>query len=309
MGKFPARAKYILDHAKFRTVKSPLSCKVPSMFMLTTQDIIVIHNRVARDARDDGDPIATMVGSGVRSTVKDSSLLESAVARQHSGSGNMLFYPDPISNAATLMYGLAKNHAFHDGNKRTALVSMLNHLDRNRLTLVDMKWKDVEELVLNLVVGELPDQPRLKHAVARCVDKSERDVRALTEWIRLHARSVKRGERIMTYDELDEILKGHGYELGDPYGNSISVYKVTTKEKPGFFGKKKTVSDRQHIGAIAYPGGRREVAVSVIKQVRRVCRLTEEEGVDSSVFYGDEGTRLDTIINKYRKVLRSLADK
>jgi len=63
------------------------------------------------------------------------SLLASAVARQESGYGNTLKYHEPIINAATLLYGICNDHPFHNGNKRTALVCALAHLDRNRQIL------------------------------------------------------------------------------------------------------------------------------------------------------------------------------
>src|SRR6267142_4543836 len=99
------------------------------MEFLSVDDILLVNNKVVEDARQSDDPIATMVGRGVSPTVKDRRLLESAVGRQHVGTNGNLIYSTPELNAATLMFGLAKNHAFHDGNKRTALVAMLNHLD------------------------------------------------------------------------------------------------------------------------------------------------------------------------------------
>lgn len=55
-------------------------------------------------------------GQGVR----DEGLLESALARPQ----NLAAYgqPDLAALAASYAYGLAKNHPFVDGNKRTALV-------------------------------------------------------------------------------------------------------------------------------------------------------------------------------------------
>jgi death-on-curing protein len=55
-------------------------------------------------------------GKGVR----DEGLLESALARPQ----NLAAYgqPDAADLAASYAYGLAKNHPFVDGNKRTALV-------------------------------------------------------------------------------------------------------------------------------------------------------------------------------------------
>lgn len=68
-------------------------------------------------------------GSGVR----DESLLESALARPQ----QLHVYGEPLPDiadlAASLAYGLARNHPFVDGNKRTAAVAcetflLLNHV-------------------------------------------------------------------------------------------------------------------------------------------------------------------------------------
>ncbi len=275
---------------------------------LSVDDVVAIHSRVATDARRSDKPIAVMSGLGIDATVKDRGLLESAVGRQFAGMADRLFYGSPLENAATLMYGLAKNHAFHDGNKRTALVSLLNHLDRNHWSLVDLKWHEVEAMVLELVVGDLPSRPKLKHAVANITINTERDFRALVEWVRQNTRQVQRGERRMTFDELNAIIKHHGYELTSPNGHSASIVRESTQTKRNLLGRRVPVQVRQHVGTIGYPGGKREIGIIDIKRVRKFCRLTEEYGVDSAAFY-DEAVILDEIINKYRKVLRSLADK
>ncbi|WP_233612217.1 hypothetical protein [Corallococcus sp. AB045] len=172
---------------------------------------------------------------------------------------------------------------------------------------MDIRWLEIEKMVLDLVVGELPLYPKLRHVLKRSADKAERDVRALTEWIRQNSRQVQRGERVMTFDELEQILKKHGYELSDPNGNYIQIYKTSQTHKPSkWLGGPR--AKRQHVGTMGYPGGKREIGVSEIKKARRICRLTEEDGVDSAAFY-DEALVVDGIINKYRKLLRSLANK
>jgi death on curing protein len=47
--------------------------------------------------------------------IRDRRLLESAVFRPRNG-----YYREIVEEAAALMESLANNHAFHDGNKRTA---------------------------------------------------------------------------------------------------------------------------------------------------------------------------------------------
>jgi death-on-curing protein len=44
-------------------------------------------------------------------------------------------YPDLFSKAAILFYLLVKNHAFVDGNKRTAALTLIEFLERNGYTL------------------------------------------------------------------------------------------------------------------------------------------------------------------------------
>lgn len=65
--------------------------------------------------------------------VRDEGLLESALARPQ----NLLAYssepPSPTRLAAAYAFGIARNHPFADGNKRTALVVTLTFLLVNGL--------------------------------------------------------------------------------------------------------------------------------------------------------------------------------
>jgi prophage maintenance system killer protein len=106
----------------------------PVLATLTAEDVLTIHEYLINDFAATSDPISP---PGVRSVA----LLESAVGRQHTGTGSTLKYPDPIDNAATLLYGVCLDHPFHNGNKRTALVAMLVHLDKNHLCLFNTSQK------------------------------------------------------------------------------------------------------------------------------------------------------------------------
>ncbi len=77
-------------------------------------------------------------------------LLESAVARPQ----NALAYEgaDLIAQAATLIWGLVRNHPFSDGNKRTALVCMLAFFDIND-RLLEMSEDEKFELVIGIANG------------------------------------------------------------------------------------------------------------------------------------------------------------
>ena len=60
--------------------------------------------------------------------IHDHGLLESAVNTPFQTFGGVDLYPSVFDKAARLCYGLAKDHLFRDGNKRTALHSMLVYL-------------------------------------------------------------------------------------------------------------------------------------------------------------------------------------
>lgn len=89
--------------------------------------------------------------------VRDENLLESALARAQ----QLYAYGDPPPDlaqlAATLAFGLARNHPFVDGNKRTAYVSYRVFLALNNAELVAT---DEEKYLtmLALAEGKLPER-------------------------------------------------------------------------------------------------------------------------------------------------------
>src|SRR5262245_55261851 len=110
---------------------------------LSEEEILRIYERLVLDFAESDDQITP---AGVRS----SDLLGSAVSRQHTGGRGRLKYPEPASNAATLLYGICHDHPFINGNKRTALVAMLAHLDKNRMTLVNVGRDELFRMILDV---------------------------------------------------------------------------------------------------------------------------------------------------------------
>jgi death-on-curing protein len=74
-----------------------------------------------------------LVEHGGASGIRDQGLFESALARPQ----NLAAYgePDAAALAAAYAYGIAKNHAFVDGNKRTSLIALEYFLELNGFTL------------------------------------------------------------------------------------------------------------------------------------------------------------------------------
>lgn len=261
---------------------------------LSVDDLLQIHHFLVMDFTAAGDPIKP---PGVRSRA----LLESAVGRQYVGLRGVLKYAKPIGNAATRTYGICCDHPFHNGNKRCAVVAMLVHLDRNKLSLFEVGQNDLYSMILdvaNHTIG-LRESKRQK-GVRRDPDE---EVSALSRWITKHADKVTRDEKPITYKQLKQILNTFEYSMENPKGNAIDIVRRMTK-KEGFLRREKVVS--QHITAIPFPRDGKPVPSSVIKHVRRVCNLTEENGIDSTAFY-DNTIVIDAFINRYRTILRRLA--
>ena len=120
---------------------------------LTPEAIVAIHE-------------CQLAEHGGRVGTRDAGLLESALARAR----NMAAYgePDYADLAAAYGFGIARNHPFVDGNKRTALVAVELFLDLNG---VDLEASDADCVVtlLGLAAGDL-------------------DERAFAAWIHAHAR-------------------------------------------------------------------------------------------------------------------------
>lgn len=86
--------------------------------------------------------------------VRDEGLFESALARPR----NLAHYgtPDAASLAASYAFGLARNHAFVDGNKRTAFVACELFLALNGHVLV-ADDADCVLTMLSLAAGDIDE--------------------------------------------------------------------------------------------------------------------------------------------------------
>ena len=107
----------------------------------TIQDIYELHKQLEH---------AFILSSGVR----DENLLASAVNTPfQTFMGNDL-YPSLYDKAAQLCYGIANNHPFTDGNKRTALHSMYVYLIINGFDITATQ-QDVENMIIDIAAGNM----------------------------------------------------------------------------------------------------------------------------------------------------------
>lgn len=94
---------------------------------------------------------AHFVGSDA---LRDFGLLESAVMRPQASAFGEDAFPSLVEKAAALLHGLARNHPFIDGNKRTAWVATNVFLMVNGFA-VSADQGDIVALVVDVAEGQL----------------------------------------------------------------------------------------------------------------------------------------------------------
>ncbi len=108
--------------------------------MISFQEVEIIHNLL----------IDKFGGS---KGIRDSGLLESALARPFATFDNTELYPSPIEKAAAILESLAINHPFVDGNKRTAYTLMRLTLLENQLD-IGASQEEKYDMVIKVTTGE-----------------------------------------------------------------------------------------------------------------------------------------------------------
>lgn len=255
--------------------------------LLTVEEVQGIHEELEKDFAFGSDPISP---PGVRSM----DLLESAVARPSTSLGGQYKYSTVQSAGAALLHSLVQNHAFHNGNKRTALVSLLVMLDRNNFLLESTEEEMFKWLIMVASHKLLP-------AGFEYDNRADRETYAITEWICRHGRMVSKEERSVTWRELSKLLRSKNCIVTQHRGEKLKIERsVSTKRM--FLGFR----TRTLTAYFTNTGDGREVPRSVLKSLRQELELDEEHGVDSEMFYASR-REPDFFILEYSKLLKRLA--
>jgi len=99
---------------------------------LTRDEVLAIHE-------------AQIDGRGGTHGILDSGKLDSALGQPQSGFGGQFLHESIFAMAAAYLFHIARNHAFMDGNKRTALMCAYTFLGLNgyRVTASEAELKDL----------------------------------------------------------------------------------------------------------------------------------------------------------------------
>jgi len=265
--------------------KPPGHCR--DVVPLSTEEVCQIHDALTEDFVASGDPIEP---PGVR----DENLLHSAVSRPETAMGGVKKYSTVEAYAAALLHSLVHNHPFHNGNKRTALVTMLVFLDRNNILLTCSEQALFKHVLLVAQHGLVP-------SVAS--QRADREVIVIAEWICANSRPIQRGERNLRWRELRKILGQQGCTMGTPLpGNKIKIERTITSP-----GRLRIPRTRKLKVTAGYRNDGSEVDVNQINYIRRELHLDEEHGYDGEYFYGKGRQAPDAFIGQYRTLLKRLA--
>jgi death-on-curing protein len=111
------------------------------MIRLTKKQILMLHSQLIQE-------------TGGSAGVRDEKLLESALETPFQSFEGEELYPSTQAKAARLCYGLVKNHAMVDGNKRIGAHAMLVFLALNGYEL-EYTQKELSDTILNVAAGDM----------------------------------------------------------------------------------------------------------------------------------------------------------
>jgi death-on-curing family protein len=281
-----------ISSGKLFKIKSKPSLKwktighVRDLRWLTEEEVLGIHFELVKDLYKSPDPIEP---AGIRSE----SLLGSAVFRPKTALGNTFKYPSVEMSAAALLYAIINVHPFHNGNKRTALVSTLVFLDENGL-FPEFDQDEAFKLVLDIAQHRMtpPNQ----------INSDDLETVAITEWLCKHCRILKRGDHAIPFRKLHRILNGYGCKVESSSGSRVNIGRTKNKSVWGLFKSTKVLNSQ-----IMCKSENDEIGRDAIKKIRKDLYLDDLHGIDSNAFYGKEPSKTSDFIAHYRKTLLRLA--
>ena len=253
---------------------------------IKVDEVLRIHNALVDDFAPTRDPIDP---PGVR----NSHIIESAVFRPQTGLDGILKYPTVETSAAALLCALIHDHPFHNGNKRTALVSTLVFLDQNSLVLT---CSDDELFRFVLLVAKHKVTKNCRYYV------SDYETLAVAAQIYKWSRVVSKAEHPMTFLKLRPILEGYGCKISIRNSRAFILREASNGPRSLFSRRRRRLSIN-----VPYRDDGTDVPPDLIKKIRKDLQLDHEHGYDESDFYSKKPSKIDDFIAKYRKTLVRLA--
>lgn len=247
--------------------------------------------------------------------IKDIRMLESAIGRQTVGSGTYYKYPEYNSNCATLIYGIIKNHSFHNGNKRAGLLSLIKHLYVNGYVLnPSLNSNEIYEFLIAIADSKIPifsNKYRKKHSFIRTKEEKSRGndwhidtiIRYIGFWIKRNSspkQKTLKGE--LKLSDLKKILQNKNIVINQNGG----ILEVYIEKESKFLGIKLPTSKKSNKRKYKLGANNTTIGISTLNILRRDFNLTKADGVDNTFFYF-EHSFLDYEIKTYKQLIYRLS--
>jgi len=110
------------------------------MIILSKEQVVKLHNDLIEK-------------TGGFLGIRDENLIESAIAAPFQFLNGKEMYPSIQQKAARLGYGLIKNHAFVDGNKRIGTHVMLIFLELNNIE-IKYSQQELSDVIMKVADGQ-----------------------------------------------------------------------------------------------------------------------------------------------------------
>ena len=232
--------------------------------------------------------------------IRDYGLLASAVSRQIVAFGKKLKYTQPLDVCATLFYGLVKDHAFLDGNKRVALLILLYHLSKHGY-VPSAKIGDFESLVVAVAANTLPKQyGRLWDKTPKDMPESDRCVQTISSVLKVKTKKKDNSFHVdITGRELRSILAQYGVTSEVNDGRVKFERRIVT-------GRWLKHSDTLVV-SIPYRGDTRTIGAKGVRYVLSKLSLYDQFPSYADIIQGSDPRYM--LIERFEGPLRRLKDK
>jgi len=253
----------------------PMIGSAAEVTYLSSSDVLAIHDQLVLFFVKEEDPIDP---PGPR----DIALLDSAVDRPLTSLGSIRKYPSVTMAGAALFHSIIHNHPFHNGNKRTAMVSLLEYLRRNGIQLdTSVKKEQLYTFALSVASHQIKVSDEWW-------SESDSEVLGIAQWLQSNTRRTQKGEKTLSFGQLQVILRKFGCEVKRSTGNRVEIRRD------------------KRVSKITSAGDGRECDKGTISKVRKELELDELHGFDSITFY-EGGNPVQEFIMEYRELLSDLA--
>ena len=232
--------------------------------------------------------------------VRSMQLLGSALGRQITSFAGENKWKNDFEVMASLFFGLVKNHPFHDGNKRSALLALLYNLYLIKKT-PKSKQEAWEQLTVSVAASDMSKYSNFKRFEEQADNKEDAIVYFIANFLQKNTRSIDKFFISVTYADFEASIKQFGFYFKNPSKNYIDIYQKG-KKILGF-----TLEDKR-IKNIAFPGYRYQMDSKTQKNILKDIGLTLEKGFDRQVL-NKNAEPLYKIIQDYEGPLSRLKDQ